>query len=53
MREWGARGIRSGVGVVAHPSPQTSITIASCTCHPPYEQLLIGMGLGAVVILSL
>ncbi|KAF8225331.1 hypothetical protein L208DRAFT_1408640 [Tricholoma matsutake] len=45
--------MRSGVGVVAHPSLHMSITIAGCTCHPPYEQLLVGVGMGAVVVLSL
>ncbi|KAF8222895.1 hypothetical protein L208DRAFT_1412712 [Tricholoma matsutake] len=43
----GGWGMRSGVGVVAHPSSHVSIAIASCTRHPPYKQLLVGMGMGA------
>ncbi|KAF8227861.1 hypothetical protein L208DRAFT_1404796 [Tricholoma matsutake] len=45
--------MRSGVGVVAHPSSHMSVAVASCTRHPPYEQLLVGVGMGAMVVLSL
>ncbi|KAF8224352.1 hypothetical protein L208DRAFT_1410429 [Tricholoma matsutake] len=50
MQGRGGWGMRSGVGVIAHPSSHASIAIASCTHHPPYEQRLVGMGMGAVVI---
>ncbi|KAF8228378.1 hypothetical protein L208DRAFT_1404004, partial [Tricholoma matsutake] len=49
----GGWGMWSGVGVIAHPSLHASITIASCIHHPPYKQLLIGMGMGAIVIVAL
>ncbi|KAF8220894.1 hypothetical protein L208DRAFT_1415975, partial [Tricholoma matsutake] len=47
MRGRGGWGMRSGVGVVAHPSSHTSVAVAGCTHHPPYEQLLVSMGMAA------
>ncbi|KAF8221550.1 hypothetical protein L208DRAFT_1414837 [Tricholoma matsutake] len=53
MRGRGGWGMRSGVGVIAHPSSHASVAVASCTHHPPYKQLLVGMEMGAMVVLSL
>ncbi|KAF8235321.1 hypothetical protein L208DRAFT_1392653, partial [Tricholoma matsutake] len=53
MQGRGGWGMQSGVGVITHPSSHVSIAIASCTHHPPYEQRLIGMGMSAVVVVTL
>ncbi|KAF8228763.1 hypothetical protein L208DRAFT_1403281, partial [Tricholoma matsutake] len=53
MQGRGGWGMRSGVGAIAHPSLHASIAVASCTHHPPYEQRLVGMGMGAVVVVAL
>ncbi|KAF8234066.1 hypothetical protein L208DRAFT_1394715, partial [Tricholoma matsutake] len=53
MQGRGGWGMRSGVGVVAHPSSHVSVTVASCTHHPPYKQRLVGVGMGAMIIITL